>query len=154
MTTTAIPTLIVAVAALVLSACGSEAKPDEKQLVSEECHHAVKKELRDPDSARYGDEKYIAKVKLGPWSEQGKDPNIATVYGFVGSVNGRNGFGGMGEFQSYQCDVYFNKSGEIKTHIGYVDKLEFLDNYVGYLKDDAIETIVTKTVTPDGSPAS
>lgn len=156
MTRAAITGLIVA--ALTFAGCGSEAKPDEKQRVSEECHRAVKTELKDPDSARFGEEEFVAKVERPPsGSALGANPNIATTYGFVGSVNSRNSFGGMGEFQSYQCMVFFDKDGNLlkgDTHIGYVDDLKFLENYVGYLEDDAIEPVVTRTVAPDGSPAS
>lgn len=143
--------------ALVLAGCGSDAKPDERQLVSDECHQAVKKELRDPDSARFGEEEYIAEIERPPTATAlGKNPDIATAFGFVGSVNSRNGFGGMGEFQSYQCDVFFDKDGNVledDTHIGYVDDLKFLENYVGNLREDAIEAVVTRSVKPDGSPA-
>jgi hypothetical protein len=144
----------VAVAVIALAGCSSSpTQLDEKQRVSEACHSAAKKRLREPESARFGDKEFVAKIKI-EFSEAAKDPNITHGYGLVGTINGRNGFGGMGDPNSYTCDAYFNKSGQIdesKTLVAWFDKIEFLDNYVNNLKGDAVEPIVTRAVKPDGS---
>jgi hypothetical protein len=137
---------------LVLTGCGGGAKTDQLQIVSDWCRSDVKKDLRDPDSARFGEEEYIAetKVSLSTPTESGVKP--ARAYDLVGTVSSRNGFGGMSNRESYKCTVGFDSNGKIIEELGQSRShisgssldadLNFLKNY------GATGPIVTRTVTP------
>ena len=142
------------VAAMLVSvSCSNAEGPDHMQLVSEKCKELAKKKLRDPDSARFGDTEYIVEQKLT--SHDTSAPPSEKSYELVGLVNGRNGFGGMGEEQVYTCYVAFDANGKIiedtRTTFGGLDDAKFLDNYIGYAKDGGTGALVKRSVNPDGT---
>ena len=142
------------VAAMFVSvSCGSDEGPDHIQLVSEKCKELAKKKLRDPDSARFGDTEYIVEQKLT--SHDTSAPPSEKSYDLVGLINGRNGFGGMGEEQLYTCHVAFDANGKIiddsRTTFGGFDDAKFLDNYIGYAQDSGTGAPVKRSVNPDGT---
>jgi hypothetical protein len=96
-----------------LSGCGQVGKTDQLQTVSDRCRDEIKKDLREPDSARFGEEEYIVekKVDLSTPTESGQKP--AKSYQLVGTVSARNGFGGMSDKSTFYCYVSFDSDGEI-----------------------------------------
>jgi hypothetical protein len=141
---------------IVIAGCGSKpnATGDEKQLISEICKQEIKEQLRDPDSARFNDEEYIAKVKPDDTYYTGNPPPAYRSYRLEGTVRGGNGFSGMAEPTNYTCLVSFDKSGDLITGRTFAqDSSDDMSILLGYLQTYAIEPIITNTVEPDGRKA-
>jgi hypothetical protein len=82
------------------------------------CQKAVKKDLKDPDSAKFGDD-----WKAWIVTHYDKPPNVTyhpengdKLYSAGGSVNAKNGFGGYVGDQPYGCDASFTTSGDIHAN--------------------------------------
>jgi hypothetical protein len=91
---------------------------ENEQAVIEICHDAVKKDLRDPDSAKFGDD-----WKAWPVTHYDKPPSVSyypeqgdKLYSAGGSVNAKNGFGGYVGDQPYGCDAAVETNGKIRAH--------------------------------------
>jgi hypothetical protein len=87
----------------------------ERTVVSSQCKKEIAKELRDPQSAQFGDQEYIVFVRPDNQLNYTGDPPLAVrSYQLAGTVQGgRNGFGGMGDPFNYACYVFFDGSGQI-----------------------------------------
>jgi hypothetical protein len=111
--------------ATVLSACGgmtsttptTYSEQEDERAVIDICHDAVKKDLRDPDSAKFGDD-----WKAWPVTQHDTPPRVSyypeqgdKLYSAVGSVNAKNGFGGYVGDQPYGCDAAVETNGEIRA---------------------------------------
>lgn len=120
---------VLAPIAMVLSACGgtSSTTPtpstySEHEIeasVIDTCQQAVKKDLRDPDSARFGDDwkAWIVTHHDKPPTVSNYHPeNGDTLYSAGGSVNAKNGFGGYAGDQPYGCDASVTTSGDVHAH--------------------------------------
>jgi hypothetical protein len=78
------------------------------------CKKAVKKDLKDPDSAKFGDD-----WKVWIVTQQDQPPKVSNyhpengdkLYSSVGSVNAKNGFGGYTGDQLWGCDAVVNVNG-------------------------------------------
>jgi hypothetical protein len=84
------------------------------------CHrrHVDKKDLKDPDSASFGDD-WKAWLVTHPPSEPPKvsyhPENGDKLYSAGGSVNAKNGFGGYVGFQPYGCDASVTTGGQVQS---------------------------------------
>jgi len=82
------------------------------------CQKDVKKDLKDPDSARFGDD-WKAWLVTHPPSEPPKvtyhPENGDKLYSAGGSVNAKNGFGGYVGFQPYGCDASVTTGGQVNS---------------------------------------
>jgi hypothetical protein len=100
--------------------------------VIDTCQKAIKKNLKDPDSAKFGD------WKAWPITHPGDKPPKVTyhpedgdkLYNAAGSVNARNGFGGYVGDQEYGCDASVTTSY-------YVDAMPY-----------SLEDLLNPTTTP------
>jgi hypothetical protein len=80
------------------------------------CQKSVKDNLRDPDSAKFNDG-----WKAWIVTQHDKPPRVSNyhpengdkLYGAVGGVNAKNGFGGYAGMQLYGCDASVTTSGDI-----------------------------------------
>ncbi|MGO9154115.1 DUF2510 domain-containing protein [Mycobacterium sp.] len=82
------------------------------------CQKDVKKDLKDPDSARFGDD-WKAWLVTHPPSEPPKvtyhPENGDKLYSASGSVNAKNGFGGYVGDQPYGCDAAVTTGGQVHS---------------------------------------
>lgn len=86
------------------------ASPDD---VIETCQGSVKKQLRDPDSARFSDWEV--------WDSHGVAPGGLTynaaagdkLYSASGMADAKNGFGGYGGSEAYTCNAVVTADGDI-----------------------------------------
>jgi hypothetical protein len=82
------------------------------------CQKDVKKDLKDPDSASFGDD-WKAWLVTHPPSEPPKvsyhPENGDKLYSAGGSVNAKNGFGGYVGFQPYGCDASVTTGGQVQS---------------------------------------
>jgi len=149
----AVAAILATVAVPVMTSCGTAGKPDRMEQVSQRCKDEVKKKLRDPDSARFGDTEYIVEQKLS--SADTSFPPSEKRYEVIGLVSGRNGFGGMGEQQTYTCYVAFDTNGKIiedgRTRSSYIDDAKFLNDYIREAQESGTNPPVTRSVNPDGT---
>lgn len=110
---------VLAPIAMVLSACGggggtssttpsTYSQQEIEAAVIDSCQKSVKKNLKDPDSAKFGDD-----WKAWIVTHHDKPPRVSnyhpengdTLYSADGTVNAKNGFGGYGGYQMYGCDA-------------------------------------------------
>jgi len=87
--------------------------------VIDTCKKAVKEGLKDPDSAKFGDD-WKAWLVTHPPSEPPKvtyhPENGDKLYSAAGTVNAKNGFGGYVGYQMYSCDASITTSGDLHAH--------------------------------------
>jgi hypothetical protein len=120
---------VLAPIAMVLSACGgissttpttptTYSEQDNEQAVIDTCQKAVRKNLKDPDSAKFGDD-----WKAWIVTHYDKQPPVSynpangdKLYSAGGSVNAKNSFGGYTGDQAYGCDASVTTSGDIRAH--------------------------------------
>jgi hypothetical protein len=79
------------------------------------CQKVVKKDLKDPDSAKFGDDwkAWIVTHYDKPPQVTYHPENGDKLYSAGGSVNAKNGFGGYVGDQPYGCDASFTTNGDI-----------------------------------------
>jgi hypothetical protein len=77
----------------------------------------VKKDLRDPDSAKFGDDwkAWLVTHHNEPPKVTYHPENGDKLYSAAGSVNAKNGFGGYVGDQMYGCDASVTTNGEIHS---------------------------------------
>ena len=115
---------VLAPIAMVLSACGGTGSttptPHEiEAAVIDTCQQSVKKYLKDPDSAQFGDD-----WKAWIVTHHDKQPTVSnyhpengdTLYSAGGSVNAKNSFGGYVGDQMYGCDASVTTSGDVHAN--------------------------------------
>jgi hypothetical protein len=86
--------------------------------VVDTCKDAVKKDLRDPDSAQFDDWKAWVVTASGSTPPIGMTYNPAAgdkYYSGAGMVNAKNGFGGYAGAEPYSCDAIVTKDGNIRA---------------------------------------
>ncbi|MFD5808831.1 hypothetical protein [Rhodococcus aetherivorans] len=136
-----------ATALAAVSACGSEPEgPDinaEKEIVRETCHEEVSQKLRDPESAQFGKEEHVLAIENidSDFAYSDPPPSVRTYY-LVGSLNGRNGFGGMGEPFAYTCVASFDESDSLiteRTNIYTYDDMDGFDEALKFGQEKSIE---------------
>jgi hypothetical protein len=121
--------VVFATFAMVLSACGgpssttptptTQSEQEIEAWVIDTCQKSVKKELKDPDSAKFGDD-----WKAWIVTHHDKPPTVTNyhpengdkLYSAGGSVNAKNGFGGYVGDQAYGCDAAVATDGNIHAH--------------------------------------
>jgi len=84
--------------------------------VVDTCQNAVKKDLKDPDSARFGDDWKAWKITSGgtPPAGMSYSPSTGDVYyNAGGQVNGKNSYGAYEGDEPYVCDVIVTSDGNI-----------------------------------------
>jgi hypothetical protein len=103
---------VLAPIATVLSACMTSTTPtyseqDNERSVIETCQESVKKNLKDPDSAKFGDDwkAWIVTNYSTPPPVSYNPANGDKLYSAGGSVNAKNSFGGYVGNQAYGCDA-------------------------------------------------
>jgi hypothetical protein len=92
--------------------------PEEIQAsVIDTCQDAVKKDLKDPDSARFRDDWKAWEITApGSTPPPGMtfDPSAGDkYYNAGGQVNAKNGFGGYAGDEPYMCDAIATNAGNI-----------------------------------------
>lgn len=92
--------------------------PDEYEVqvrVPNVCMDALKRELKDPDSAEFDEDgwnfKELSKTDKVPIRSY--DPEVDVAYLANGRVNGKNSFGAYTGYQKFYCYAYFSPD----THI-------------------------------------
>ena len=90
--------------------------------VLELCKKAVKKDLKDPDSAKFGDDWkawIVTNTDQPPKVSNYHPENGDKLYAAAGSVNAKNGFGGYTGDQMWGCDAVVNTigSGNVRTNV-------------------------------------
>ena len=81
------------------------------------CQKDVKKDLKDPDSAKFGDD-WKAWLVTHPPSEPKvtyHPENGDKLYSAGGTVNAKNGFGGYVGYQMYGCDASVTTGGQVNS---------------------------------------
>jgi hypothetical protein len=112
---------------MLISACGgvtsttptTYSEQENEQFVIDTCHKAVKKDLKDPDSAKFGDDWkawIVTHYDKPPASITFHPENGDKLYSAGGSVNAKNSFGGYVGDQPYGCDAALTTSGHISAH--------------------------------------
>jgi len=93
---------------------GNYSTADIEAGVIDTCHDAVKKGLRDPDSARFDE----WRVWQGGSAPAGMSYNPGAgdkIYSASGSVNAKNGFGGYAGSSPYTCIAVVTSEGNINA---------------------------------------
>lgn len=100
--------------AAVLAACsGVGTGSDPSRDVVSTCQDSVKKQLKDPDSARFDGWTAQRGLKAAPLSMT-YDAGAGDAYWTAsGEVNAKNSFGGYVGSRTYSCDAIVSKSGNI-----------------------------------------
>jgi len=83
------------------------------------CQKSVKKDLRDPDSAKFGDDWkawIVTHNDKPPMVSDYHPENGDKLYSAGGTVNAKNGFGGYAGDQPYACDAFVTTDGHIHSH--------------------------------------
>lgn len=86
--------------------------------VIDTCQKAIKQDLKDPDSAKFGND-WKAWIVTHPPTEQNvpyHPENGDKLYSAGGTVNAKNSFGGYVGYQMYGCDASITTSGDIHAH--------------------------------------
>ncbi|MBX7450388.1 hypothetical protein GR927_20575 [Mycolicibacterium sp. 3033] len=83
------------------------------------CQDAVRKGLRDPDSARFSDWKAHAVAGPAPRGLPYSDGD--KVFEATGLVNAKNGFGGYSGDETITCDAVATSEGTIHAQAGPTD---------------------------------
>jgi hypothetical protein len=91
------------------------------------CEMSVKKQLKDPDSAKFGDDWQALPVERDPSvpvperlvNAGFSPPSGDKQYVATGSVNAKNSFGGYAGSQMYGCDAFFSTKSGDATGIAY-----------------------------------
>lgn len=98
---------------------GSSSNHVSAEAVIGTCQDAVRKGLRDPDSARFSEwevhEVSGHEVRGLPYSDGDK------VFEATGMVNAKNGFGGYGGDEPINCDAVATSDGKIHAQAGPAD---------------------------------
>jgi hypothetical protein len=89
---------------------------DIEATVIDVCQKSVKSTLKDPDSAKFGDD-----WKAWIVTHYDKPPRVTNyhpengdkLYSAGGTVNAKNGFGGYVGFQPYACDASVHTNGGV-----------------------------------------
>ena len=117
--------VVLAPIAMVLSACGAatsttptSSTPSQQEIeasVIDTCQGSVKKELKDPDSAKFEDWKawVVTHHDKPPRVSNYHPENGDKLYSAGGNVNAKNGFGGYVGYQMYGCDASVTTSGDV-----------------------------------------
>jgi hypothetical protein len=100
--------------AYTLSTPRTYSEEEIESAVLNSCKKSVKKNLKVPDSAKFGDD-WKARIV----TQQGQPPKVPDyhpengdkLYSAVGSVNAKNGFGGYTGDQLWACDAVVTNSG-------------------------------------------
>lgn len=116
-----------AAAALMAVSCGEAAAPSlsvKMTYAIETCQSALKKRLRDPDSAKFADE--VAKEGWAPGSQRDPELDYApdrgdTYFNVTGKVNAKNAFGGYTGIRPYTCDAVVGRNGTTQSRARTVD---------------------------------
>lgn len=95
--------VVVAPGRFVLSVPHSTDHSHDQSDVVDTCQDSVRKQLKDPDSARFND-----------WTASAKDGS-AYYYSASGMVNAKNGFGGYTGDQLYSCDATVTADGTVRA---------------------------------------
>jgi hypothetical protein len=122
----------VASVAVVLSACSGApgstttstpttySEHETEAAVIDTCEKSVKTGLKDPDSAKFGDDwkawivTHHDKPPVGLLNYHPENGDL--LYSAGGSVNAKNSFGGYAGDQAYGCDAAVTVSGDIHAH--------------------------------------
>ncbi|OBH71249.1 hypothetical protein A5682_08920 [Mycobacterium mantenii] len=86
--------------------------------VIDTCKKAIKQDLKDPDSAKFGDD-WKAWIVTQPPTQQNVPYHPESgdkLYSAGGTVNAKNSFGGYVGYQMYGCDASITTSGDIHAH--------------------------------------
>jgi hypothetical protein len=118
--------VVLAPIAMVLSACGAatsttpttpttQSEQEIEAAVIDTCQGSVKKELKDPDSAKFEDWKawVVTHHDKPPRVSNYHPENGDKLYSAGGNVNAKNGFGGYVGYQMYGCDASVTTSGDV-----------------------------------------
>lgn len=83
--------------------------------VVDTCQGSVKKQLKDPDSAKFSDWKswVITQHDEPPRVSNYHPENGDKLYGAGGQVNAKNGFGGYNGNEAWGCDAAVTTSGDV-----------------------------------------
>lgn len=110
------------------SSTSTSSAPSEQEIESgviDICQQGVKKQLKDPDSAKFADD-----WKAWVVTHYDKPPPVSyhpengdKYYNAGGSVNAKNSFGGYVGDQMYGCDAAVTRSGEVSAHVYSVDDI-------------------------------
>lgn len=85
--------------------------------VIDTCQKAIKRDLKDPDSAKFADWKaWIVAQHDKPPKVTYHSENGDKLYSAAGSVNAKNGFGGYVGNQPYGCDASVTTSGNVHAN--------------------------------------
>ncbi|SKQ12443.1 hypothetical protein [Mycobacteroides abscessus] len=109
-------------AVLLASACGPTApytpSPETmERSIIEACQGSVKKQLKDPESARFSDWKAWTVTKGTPMGGLTYAPELGDkFYSSGGMVNAKNSFGGYAGNKAYICDGVFSHDGSTYAH--------------------------------------
>jgi hypothetical protein len=119
---------VLAPIAMVLSACGgtTSTTPTTSSTLSQQeieaaviktCQGSVKKQLKDPDSAKFSDWKawIVTHHDKPPRVSNYHPENGDTLYSAGGNVNAKNSFGGYVGYQMYGCDASVTKSDDVNA---------------------------------------
>ncbi|WP_232785480.1 hypothetical protein [Mycobacteroides chelonae] len=110
-----------AAVALMAASCGEATAPSVSVKMTyaiETCQSALKKRLRDPDSAKFADE--VAKEGWAPDSQRDPELDYApdrgdTYFNVTGNVNAKNAFGGYTGMRPYTCDSVVGRNGATQS---------------------------------------
>lgn len=87
--------------------------------VIDTCHQAVQKALKDPDSARFGDDwkawQVTAPGSTPPAGMEYSPFHNDQYWNAAGMVNAKNGFGGYVGDQPYSCDAVVSTGGNVRA---------------------------------------
>jgi hypothetical protein len=94
--------------------------------VIDTCQGSVKKQLKDPDSAKFGDD-----WKAWVVTHHDKPPMVSNyhpengdkLYSAGGGVNARNGYGGYTGSEAWGCDASVTTAGDIHAHAYSIEDL-------------------------------
>ncbi|CDO28477.1 hypothetical protein [Mycolicibacterium porcinum] len=99
------------------SATPTYSEEEIESAVIDTCQNAIKKNLKDPDSAKFDDEwkAWIVTNTSSPPKVTYHPENGDKLYSAGGGVNAKNSFGGYVGSQPYGCDASVTTDGDVRA---------------------------------------
>lgn len=122
--------LLPALATVVVLITAAPARADysEQEIeasVIDTCQGSVKKQLKDPDSAKFSDWKawLVTHHHKPPTVSSYHPENGDKLYSAGGAVNAKNSYGGYTGDQGWACDASVTTDGDVHAHASSIEDL-------------------------------